>query len=336
MTKSLEVLLPKALERREDLLNQLAAEQTDCYRVFHGTSEGRKGLTIDRYGPQLLIQSFHEPLHEAEQAQISQIMSGHFKPAEIIYYDRSAPNSRRSERSQDDSPLEHVGHELGVKYRVRARHAGQDPLLFLDLRVARRLIQAQSAGKSMLNLFAYTCGAGICAATAGAREVWNIDFAQSSLDVGRENAVLNGLDPESKSLRFVQSDFFTAVRQFAGLPVSQRRDAPRKGYQKMKPHSFDLVLLDPPAWAKSPFGTVDLVRDYQSIFKPALMATAEGGTLICTNNVAQVHLEDWLDQLSRCVLKTGRKGELLDVLTPEPDFPSFDGKPPLKIAVLGV
>lgn len=234
------------------------------------------------------------------------------------------------------SNSEHVGQELGVNYRVRARHAGQDPLLFLDLRVARKLIQAEAADKSLLNLFAYTCGVGICAAAAGAREVWNVDFATRSLDVGRENAALNQLEADSASLKFIQSDFFTATRQLAGLPVKQRRGAPSKAYDKLSARSFDIVFLDPPAWAKSPFGTVDLVRDYQALFKPSLLATAEGGLLICTNNVAKVPLEDWLDQLKRCANKAGRPIRELDVLKPEADFPSFDDQPPLKMAVLRV
>ena len=59
--------------------------------------------------------------------------------------------------------------------------------------------------------------------------------------------------------------------------------------------TFDLVFLDPPRYAKSPFGVVDLVHDYAALFKPALLATEEGGSLICCNNVARVGREDWLD-----------------------------------------
>jgi len=83
-----------------------------------------------------------------------------------------------------------VGHEWGLSYRVRGRHAGQDPLLFLDLRNTRGWVKANSAGKSVLNLFAYTCGVGLSAAAGGAREVCNLDFAEGNLAVGRENGVL--------------------------------------------------------------------------------------------------------------------------------------------------
>src|SRR5690606_40206140 len=68
--------------------------------------------------------------------------------------------------------------ELGVRYRFQARHGGQDPWLFLDLRAARRRVMQEAEGKSVLNMFAYTCGVGIAAAKAGARHVVNVDFAE--------------------------------------------------------------------------------------------------------------------------------------------------------------
>ncbi len=123
------------------------------------------------------------------------------------------------------------------------------------------------------------------------------------------------------------------------IPVTFRRHrgvpAP-SNYPRLKPRQFDLVILDPPRWAKSPFGTVDLIRDYPSVFKPALLATAPGGRLLCTNNVAQVKRDDWLDQLRRSATKAGRPIKAIDLIEPEEDFPSFDGQPPLKMAVLEV
>jgi len=94
------------------------------------------------------------------------------------------------------------------------------------------------------------------------------------------------------------------------------------------------VLLDPPAWAKSAFGTVDLLRDYQSLLKPALLATAEDGVLICCNNLAKVAMADWREQVLRCASKLGRPVRDCQVLAPAADFPSLDGQPPLKTLIL--
>jgi 23S rRNA (cytosine1962-C5)-methyltransferase len=328
-------MLEQALQKRKALLESLQAENTNCYRLFQGSSEGYPGLTIDRYGPQLLIQSFHSPLSSEILAEITAVSQTHFLPQEVVYNDRSAAYSRRSDSDQI-SQNKHICQELGLNYLVKGKHAGQDPLLFLDLRVGRRYVLAHAAGLSVLNLCAYTCGLGLCAAQAGAKEVWNLDFSARYLDIGLENARLNKLADDSQ--HFLQSDFFTAVKQWAGLPITFRKGkgVESRTYPKLEPRQFDLVCLDPPRWSKGPFGNIDLVRDYQSVFKPALLATRAGGTLLCTNNVAEVKRQEWADVLMRCANKAGRPIESLEWLTPEADFPSWDGQHPLKIAVLKV
>ena len=135
-------------------------------------------------------------------------------------------------------------------------------------------------------------------------------------------------------MRFIQSDYFPAIRQLAGLPISSRRGQKLPHYPRLESRQFDLVFLDPPAWAKSAFGTVDLLRDYQSLLKPALLATAEDGTLVCCNNLAKVELAEWREQVLRCADKLGRPVRDCQVLTPAADFPSHDGKPPLKTLIL--
>jgi 23S rRNA (cytosine1962-C5)-methyltransferase len=329
--------LSAALAKRDSLLSELHAEGTDCYRLFHGSQEGAGGLTIDRYGPQLLIQSFHQPLSAAEvQALAEQCCSSLNETLLLIYNDRSQGNSRvdRSDAVYQAGPAalaDVVAHEGGLNYRIRGRHAGQDPLLFLDLRHARAWVKANSAGKSVLNLFAYTCGVGLSAAAGGAREVVNLDFAEGNLAVGRENGALN---PGLKPMQFIQSDYFPAIRQLAGLPIAGRRGQQFPSYPILQKRVFDLVLLDPPAWAKSAFGTVDLLRDYQSLLKPAILATADNGVLICCNNLAKVAMADWREQVLRCADKLGRPVRDCQVIAPGADFPSADGQPPLKTLVL--
>jgi 23S rRNA (cytosine1962-C5)-methyltransferase len=120
----------------------------------------------------------------------------------------------------------------------------------------------------------------------------------------------------------------------AGLPISARRGHKLPDYPRLQQRQFDRVVLDPPAWAKSAFGTVDLLRDYQSLLKPAILATAEDGVLICCNNLAKVALGDWRAQVLRCAEKLGRPVRECQVLAPAPDFPSVDGQPPLKTLIL--
>jgi 23S rRNA (cytosine1962-C5)-methyltransferase len=181
----------------------------------------------------------------------------------------------------------------------------------------------------VLNLFAYSCTAGVAAACAGASEVWNVDFSRSALEVGRRNAELNAIDPER--MRFVQEDCLPVMRQLAGLPVKGRASA--RDYARFEPRLFDLVVLDPPAWSKGPFGAVDVEGDYASLFKPAVLATAPGGAVIATNHVASVERETWTTALSRCAEKAGRPLASIELVAPDADFPSRDGNPPLKVAV---
>ncbi len=334
----LKTILATAFHARAELLARLAEESTDCYRLFHGSVEGVSGLTVDRYGDLLLIQSFHHTLTAPELSELTDFYAQHLPGLTPVYNDRSQGNSRIvNALTEELTALAHaprIGTELGIRYRIQARHAGQDPWLFLDMRAGRRRIQQDAPGKSVLNLFAYTCGIGIAAAKAGAGFVMNIDFSDSSLLVGRENARLNELAVRP---RFIKSDAFAALRQLSGIGQPERvRGKRMPHFPRLEPRQFDLVFLDPPRYAKSPFGVVDLINDYPAVFKPALLCTASGGRLYCCNNVAAVERELWLDQLRRSAQKAGRPIRDFTWIAPEADFPSPDGKPPLKILALEV
>lgn len=338
MPANLTAALARALDARRDLLARLASDHTDAFRLFHGTVEGHSGLTVDRYGSILLAQSFHDPLSPAELEALETFYAAAFPGLELFYNDRSHANSRIANPLPPERQLQAETRrefsELGVRYWVQARHAGQDPWLFLDLRAARRRVMAEAVGKSVLNVFAYTCGVGVAAAKAGASHVVNVDFAESSLAVGKDNARLNDLPIR---VRFVKSDAFAALRQLSGIGqpkmVRGKRLPP---FPELAPHQFDVVFLDPPRYAKSAFGVVDLINDYPALFKPALLCTKPGGTLICCNNVAQVDRDAWAEQLTRSAAKAGRPIREMEWITPEEDFPSLDGKPPLKILLMRV
>ncbi len=85
---------------------------------------------------------------------------------------------------------------------------------------------------------------------------------------------------------------------------------------------------------KSAFGKVDLVNDYSSLFKPALLCVVDGGHCLATNNVASVDEPEWHARLVRGAEKAERPVKSIVSLTPEEDFPSPDNKPPLKIALI--
>lgn len=337
-------LFSQALARRSKLIKTLESEKTNTYRLFHGVSEGIPGLTIDRYHCLLLIQTFRAPLTSQELSFVRERLQTHFPSTfAVVYNHRGKSPTESFEKWHRPEPhtLEEIQcEEFGLSFLIRARHSGNDPWLFLDLRAGRRYFQEIIKGRSFLNLFSYTCSVGVCAAAWGASEVWNVDFSASHLEIGKKNAVLNQVSQD----RFftLHGDCLPVMRQLAGLPVGGRksrkgRPSPTQKQVPLEPRLFDFVFLDPPAWSKGAFGAVDVVRDYPSLFKAALLCTQPtGGQILATHHVASVSIEDWVDILKRCAVKAGRPIRSLQILHPDEDFPSFDGRPPLKIAVCEV
>ena len=274
----------------------------------------------------------------------------------------------------DDPGLGFTFEELGLKYNfIQPRRFG-DPSMFLDFRATRRwigtkvrqMVQDTDADSSdvvsVLNAFAYTCGAGVVAADAGAGRVVNTDHSASYLGHGDANAKLNGI-PKMDSLCL---DFYPAMRQMAGLAMPGRKEMGRGGRgggrggrsggrggrgrsdgknknnsnaapAKIEPETFDLVILDPPTLTKTRFGAVDIENDYPSLAKPSALCVKPGGVLLATNHSAAVGLDDWLEIVSRCASKAGREVVSVDVIEPDgvddDDFPPLtDGKRPLKVA----
>jgi 23S rRNA (cytosine1962-C5)-methyltransferase len=331
---SLRPTLQRALARRSELLARLHGEDTDCYRLLHGVAEDAPGVTVDRYGPVLLVQTFREPLPADAVDEVQRTVRDELGlDLAIVCNHRGDAGAPASVHEPSDAALApHVVRERGVCFCFRARHRGQDPWLFLDLRAGRAAVEELAAGKRVLNLFAYTCGVGIAAAAAGAARVLNVDFAASALAVGRDNLAANGLD--AARCAFLHADCLPILRQLAGQPVQRRgKHVP---FARLEREPFDLVVLDPPRFAKTPFGTIDVVRDYPSLSKPALLALAPGGALLATNHVPSVRAEEWHDVLRRSAEKAGRPLRDLQPIAVDGDFPSFDGQPPLKIVLARV
>jgi 23S rRNA (cytosine1962-C5)-methyltransferase len=320
-----------ALDARAELLPRLQAEGTDCMRLLHGVAEGAPGVSVDRYGGCLLVQTFREPLAADEVDELQRAANdalGLNLPIACNHRGAPPPAGFIAHAPTEAALAEHTARERGLRFRFRARHRGQDPWLFLDFRSGRALAQRLAAGKRVLNLFAYTCGIGVAAAAGGALRALNVDFAQSALDVGADNAAHNGV---ADRCEFLRADCLPVLRQLAGLPVQRRgKNLP---FARVERQPFDLVVLDPPRFAKTPFGTIDVVHDYQSLFKPALLALADGGAVLATNHVPTVDEAAWHDALRRCAEKAGRPLRALERVPVDADFPSFDGRPPLKLAL---
>jgi 23S rRNA (cytosine1962-C5)-methyltransferase len=394
-------------------------ERTDAFRLVHGVSEGAPGVTIDRYGDALYVQSWREPIAEAELRDIAEAAragrlsddggesftslwyqprtkralawgpddagrsrddaiarggryaldgGGEFAPGDDRAGRRGEEEEEEEEENdndENDDPAAFAFSELGLRYDFVPPRRFGDPSLFLDFRPTRRWVRdkvseivsernadaenAAAAPKpvSVLNAFAYTCGVGVAAASAGASRVLNTDHSETYLRYGARNAALNDVAAATQSLC---EDFYPAARQLAGLSTPGRRrksDFGRGGRGRgdkrrlkksapIKPESFDLVILDPPTLTKTSYGAVDIENDYQSLAKPAALCVSPGGVLVATNHSAKVGLDDWLEIVRKCATKAGCEVAGVEVIAPEADdddHPAMeDGKRPLKVA----
>ncbi|MBQ7568224.1 class I SAM-dependent methyltransferase [bacterium] len=336
----LSVLLRQADARRSELRRRFHAEGTNAWRVFHGIAEGRPGLTVDRYGEYLLAMVFFDDLASAEWEALKEYANseqlrlvvwarqGKAKSA-VLYADTSSDGAAPLAQGADWS-LEALCREQGQTFAVASFSHGKDPYLFLDFRAGRRWLRSHALpGMCVLNLFAYTCTAGVAAAANGAA-VTNVDFSRWCLEIGRRNAEINGI-PAAR-FKTWQEDVFPIVRQLSQLGVKGR--AARRRYMRVEPQSFDIIVLDPPTVANSAFGRVDLQNDYASMLKPCLLCLAEGGSILATNHHAQVTWEEWRAVLERTAVKIGLPAPSIERIYPDADFPSCDGEHPLKLAVL--
>jgi len=165
--------------------------------------------------------------------------------------------------------------EAGLCFRVNLSDY-LDTGLFLDARKKRALIKIDAAGKTVLNLFAYTCSLSVAAASGGAARVDSVDLSKTYLDWGKVNFALNGLE-EKDNFNFFKSDVF----QFLG-------QAARNGSR------WDLIILDPPSFSNSKKmkSSMDIRRDYFNLIQSCLPLLRPEGTLWFSSNAKGIRLDE--------------------------------------------
>ena len=148
-----------------------------------------------------------------------------------------------------------------------------DTGLFLDHRSIRKIIAENSRGKTVLNLFAYTCTASVHAALGGAKAVTSVDLSQNYLDWGRKNFALNGL-PDLPSYQFIAQDIFEWI--------------------KSNTEQYDVIFIDPPTFSNSKKfqGTFDVQRDHVPLINRAMNRLSAEGVLYFSNNFTKFVLDD--------------------------------------------
>jgi 23S rRNA (cytosine1962-C5)-methyltransferase len=275
-----------------------------AYRLFHGDAEGIPGLAIDRYGDvalvhassvQLIDRSFREELPEIETAY-ARI---HTRDAGLI-----SPEPLWGPPNEEINIVENTVH-----YRVRPIGG-----LFLDMREVRTWLRKNTEGRTILNLFAYTCSFGVVATLGGAQRVINLDLSRSYLDWGKTNYQLNGLNVDDQD--FIYGDAFDWLSRFT------KRDT-----------RFDVVILDPPSFSSTPFS---VTRDYPRLVATAARVVAPAGMLLAATNHAGTSDERFETWLRAGLNAADRHGHLVQRWhEPAADFPVAVGRRPyLKVRAL--
>lgn len=298
--------LGSRLAAAETLRRWLDLGDTSAWRLVNGEGDGLPGLTVDRYGEYLLVQ-YYTKAWEPHLPMVGQSLLAALAPRGI--YAKFRPQQTRSAGETVKSrllagskaPESVTVTEFGLHLRIDLLtdlHTG----LFLDQRANRLAFRRLSAGRQVLNLFAYTGAFSVAAAAGGAKQVTTVDAAQRYLDWGKENFRLNGLDPAAHE--FNAGDCFTELEKFA---KSRRR--------------FDVILMDPPSFSTtrdSRFttsgGTAELVRRALELLPP-------GGLLITSSNHQKIDLADYLKELRRGALAAGRNLRVIETAGQGGDFP---------------
>jgi 23S rRNA (cytosine1962-C5)-methyltransferase len=275
-----------------------------CRLVF---SEGDElsGLTVDRYGRHLVV--ILTGLGIAGRLEpILDMLEGVLAPESITLRTEKGVGEEEG-LTLPDGPLRGappvepvVIEECALRFAVDLR-TGQKTGFYLDQRVNRARVAAYAAGRSVADVCTYTGGFAIAAAKAGATSVSAVDASASALELAAKNAALNGV-----------ADRLTTKRADAFGWLEEHSAAGR---------AFDMIVLDPPRFARSRAGLKSALQGYQRLNRLALDCLAPGGVLATFSCSGRVSAEEFQDAVARAAAASGRSLRILERLTQAPDHP---------------
>lgn len=243
---------------------------TNAFRVFNGEGDGIGGLTIDYYDGFYLINWYSEGIYSFKDHVIKVLddLGGY-----QAIYEKKRFDKKGNYMDDDDfvkgvrgeSPI--IVKENGINYAVYLND-GAMVGVFLDQRDVRKSIRDNYAqGKNVLNTFSYTGAFSVAAALGGAEKTTSVDLAKRSKSKTIEQFSVNGIDYEAQDIRVM--DVFDYFR-----------------YAKRKNLKFDLVVLDPPSFARSKKRTFSSAKDYPTLIKDTIAITEKHGIIIASTNNA--------------------------------------------------
>jgi 23S rRNA (cytosine1962-C5)-methyltransferase len=282
---------------------------TDSHRVVHGESDGLPGVVVDLYAGWAVLKLYSAGLVPYRGLIVEALrvaipgLKGIIGRDEVGRDDGEGDEGRGEGRVLwgEEAPRPVIISERGVKFGVDV-YAGQKTGFFLDQRENRALLRRLGAGKDVLNCFCFSGGFSVNAALGGAKSVFSVDQDEDAIALARDNFERNGLT--ASQYDFLAADAFELLDSF-----------------KKEGRSFDLIILDPPAFAKSQKAVEAALDGYASLNRQALAILRPGGVLCTASCSARVTPEQFFDAVKEAAHKAGVDLALVEERYQPPDHP---------------
>lgn len=296
---------------------------TSAYRWVYGEGDGLPGLVVDRYGDYAVVQTYAESLGAVAPLVASALracdpdlrgVALRERPADddpAAAEDRAAAEEPAPPRLRqlwgEAPPADLVVQEHGLYFHADL-YRGQKTGLFLDHRENRRTVEGLAGGRSVLNCFAYTGAFSLYALRGGAAEVVSADIGRGLADAAEANLALNGMAQARHS--FVTDDVFALL------------DAYAKG-----PRRFQMLILDPPSFARQKSNMHAATRAYTRLNALALRCLEPGGLLVSASCTSQVGPEQFRAILAEAAAQSMTRLQIVHEAGQPADHPVMAGFP---------
>ena len=294
--------LEAALRLRQTL--GLSRHDNNAYRLVHGEGDFLPGLVVDIYGDTAVIQAHSPGMHYARNTIAESLINIKTLSLKNIYYKSETTLPYKAHLDPQNTYLigkanTDIAIENGLKFHVDWLR-GQKTGFFVDQRDNRKLLEQYAHGRSVLNMFCYTGGFSVYAMRGGATRVVSVDSSEKAIKLTDENISLNFPgDPRHYS---------TAIDAFKYLDEMDR-------------NAYDLIILDPPAFAKHRSALSNALRGYQKLNYKAFEKIAPGGILFTFSCSQAVSKEQFRLAVFTAAARSKRRVRILHQLTQPADHP---------------
>ena len=292
-----ESLFKQAKEKRRAYYQD---ECTTAFRLFNQEGDGFGGFTIDLYGDYAVFSWYNSYVY-----QIRKVISEAFRqvfPEVLGVYEKIRFKGLDYESAHlygQEAPEFFTVLENGVAYQV-FMNDGLMTGIFLDQHEVRgSLVDGLAMGKSLLNMFSYTAAFSVAAAMGGASQTTSVDLAKRSRELSEAHFQANGISTDDH--RFIVMDVFEYFK-----------------YAKRKGLTYDVIVLDPPSFARNKKQTFSVAKDYHKLISQSLEILNPGGMIIASTNAANVSRQKFTEQIDKGF--AGRSYQILNKYGLPADF----------------